>query len=148
MKRLLLLLCVCSAVVAQDISGFWKSVNDDTKKTQCIVAMYEYKGKYYGRIVATCDKNGVIDDTIYKPKGRAPGIVGQPFYAGRDLLWDLKDKGDTYKGKIVDPEKGNVYNAEVWIEIGGNLIVRGELLFFGRNVTWYPTTMADFKNFK
>ncbi len=147
-KKLIPLLIFFSSVSADDIRGIWKSVNEDTDKAQCFVAVYEYQGECYGRIIATCDKNGVIDDTIEKPVGRAPGLPGNPFYAGLDLIWNLKEWGDRYKGRIVDPEKGNVYNAEVWVE-NGNLIVRGQLLFFGRNVTWYPTTKADFpKSFK
>jgi uncharacterized protein (DUF2147 family) len=152
MKRILvafiLMMTCCKVWAADNIAGFWKSINDDTGKAQCIVAMYEYKGKYYGRIVATCDKEGIISDSIYKPVDRAPGVVGNPYYAGLDLLWDLRDKGDKYKGKIVDPEKGGIYTATVWTE-DGNLNVRGQLLIFGKTVTWLPTTKADFpKSFK
>ena len=143
-KKLTALFILLGTVLsANEICGVWKSVNEDTDKAQCYVAVYEYQGKCYGRIIATCNSEGVIDDTIYAPKGRAPGIVGKPYYAGLDLIWDLKDRGERYKGKIVDPERGSIYNAQVWVE-DDNLIVRGELLFFGRNVIWYPTTKADF----
>jgi uncharacterized protein (DUF2147 family) len=152
MKKIaLFLICMmtfCSTVLGDKIAGVWKSMNDDTGKPNCYVAVYPYQGKYYGRIIATCNDDGVIDDTIYAPKGRAPGVVGNPYYAGLDLIWDLTDRGERYKGKIVDPEKGSIYNAEVWVE-EGNLIVRGELLFFGRNVTWLPTHKGEFpKTFK
>jgi uncharacterized protein (DUF2147 family) len=147
-KIVLILIFMMTTLSAQDIRGFWKSINDDTGNAQCIVAIYEYEGKCYGRIIGTCDKNGVIDDSIYKPIGRATGVDGNPFYAGLDLLWDLEDHGSKYKGYIIDPEKGGVYNADVWVE-DGNLIVRGKLLFFGRSVTWLPTTKNDFpKDFK
>jgi uncharacterized protein (DUF2147 family) len=131
-----------------DILGFWKSVDDKTGKPQCIVAVYQYKGISYGRIIGTYNKAGKMDDTIYHPKGRAPGIQGDPFYAGLDLIWDMKNGGVSYKGKIVDPEKGNVYNAELWRD-GPNLVVRGKLLMFGRNQTWLPAMKDDFpKGFK
>lgn len=147
-KALVSFALFCATLAADDICGYWKSINDDTDKTQCIVAIYEYEGKCYGRIIATCDKEGVVDDTIYHPKSRAPGVVGNPFYAGLDLLWNLRDRGERYKGKIIDPQKGGIYNAEVWVD-EGNLIVRGELLIFGKSVTWYPATTADFpKKFK
>jgi len=130
-----------------DISGFWKTVNEEGK-AQCIIGIYEYDGLYYGRIIGTFDDKGVMDDSIYKPKKRAPGCVGEPFYSGLDIIWFLVDAGVKYKGKILDPEKGNIYNSELWIE-NGNLIVRGKLLMFGRNYTWYPAVASDWpKDFK
>ncbi len=143
MKYLVFALLFCSSLLAEKIDGFWKSLNNDTKKPECMVAIYPYKGLYYGRIVATYDKDGKIKETIYDPKERAPGLPGHPYYCGLDLVWDLQDFGSRYKGKVVDPEKGNVYNAEVWIE-NGNLILRGKLMFFGQSRTWVPATDKDF----
>ena len=89
-----------------------------------------------------------MTETIYSPKERAPGVVGHPFYCGLDIIWDLIDNGVSYKGKILDPQKGNVYNSELWIE-NGNLVVRGTLLFLGRNQQWVPALSSDFpKEFK
>ena len=133
--------------MAQDILGFWKTIHEKTGKPQCIVAIYEYQDKYYGRIVSTYDENGVMKETINAPQERAVGIIGKPFYCGLDLIWNLK-KGSKCKGKIVDPKKGNIYRAELWVE-EGNLIVRGKLLCFGRNQTWVPALDSDFPaNFK
>lgn len=147
-----LLRCLCFVVFfqmltgfADEITGFWKSVNDETGKAQCIVAIYEYEDKFYGRIIATFDSDQKLSETIYSPKGRAPGVIGNPFYCGLDIIWDLIDNGISYKGKILDPEKGNVYNSELWVE-KGNLIVRGKLLFLGRNQKWIPAVDADFSN--
>jgi len=137
------LVSFCSALTAQDITGFWRSINDKSGQTQCIVAIYEYQNMYYGRIIGTCDASGKAVDTIYAPTGRAPGISGTPFYAGLDLIWDLRKRGSRYKGKIVDPERGRIYDAKLWVE-DGNLIIRGEFLFFGRNVTWLPALESDF----
>lgn len=138
----------CNQATAEDITGFWKSINEETGKAQCIVAIYEYDDKYYGRIIGTFDDDQKLTETIYAPKERAPGVIGRPFYCGLDIIWDLIDNGISYKGKILDPQKGNVYNSELWIE-KGNLVVRGKLLFFGRNQTWVAASNADFpKGFK
>ena len=127
---------------AEDIDGFWKTVNEDGK-AQCILGIYEYEDIRYGRIIATFDDDGnKIEDSIYNPKKRAPGVVGDPYYCGLDIIWDLVPKGDRYKGKILDPQKGNIYNSELWID-DGDLIVRGKLLFFGRNYRWYEVTKED-----
>lgn len=148
MYRWMLGFIFCVSAVFGGIEGFWKSINETTQQPQCIVAVYEYEGIHYGRIIATFDEQGQMSEDIYQPKERAPGVIGNPYYCGLDIIWGLQSTGSSYKGKILDPQKGNVYNAELWTD-GGNLVVRGKLLFFGRNQTWFPATDADFpKGFK
>ncbi|MDE3045451.1 MAG: DUF2147 domain-containing protein [Verrucomicrobiota bacterium] len=149
MKRLLAcLLCLSSlAFSAEEIGGFWKTVNEEGK-SQCIIAIYEYEGLYYGRIIGSFDSQGKMTDSIYKPVKRAPGIIGNPYYSGLDIIWDLADSGSKFKGKIVDPEHGKVYQSELWIN-DSRLVVRGKLLFFGRSQEWLPASAHDFpKDFK
>ena len=144
----LLFLFLTNAVFgSDDISGFWKTINEQGE-AQCIIAVYDYDDVYYGRIIGSFDEKGVMDDSIYNPKKRAPGVVGEPFYSGLDIIWGLVDTGVKFKGKILDPEKGNVYNSELWID-NGNLVVRGKYLVFGRSQTWLPAANSDFpKGFK
>lgn len=142
MKIFAFFLLFSHALMAADsIEGFWKTVNEDGV-AQCIIAVYEYGGKCYGRIIATYGEDGKIDDSIYTPSKRAPGVVGDPFYSGLDIIWDLLESKWAHKGFILDPEHGKVYKAELWTD-AGNLIVRGKLLMFGRNQTWYPVTKED-----
>lgn len=138
-----------AGVSAQDIQGYWKTINDKTHKPESVIGIYEYQGKYFGKLVATYDDNEKIDDTIDAPKYKAPGVVGDPYYVGLDIIYDIKKDGSKFDGgKIVDPEKGDVYDAELWLD-KGNLIVRGEILFFGENETWLPMKDTDFPaNFK
>ena len=144
MTSLICLLAFSTVVLADDVIGFWKTISDKTGKAESIIAVYQYQGKYYGRIIATFDKNGKVDDSIEAPKDRAPGVVGNPFYSGLDIIWDLKPEGSKYsKGKIMDPEQGKIYNAEMWTN-KGNLVVRGEIWLFGENQTWPPATESDF----
>ncbi|NBO24462.1 MAG: DUF2147 domain-containing protein [Chlamydiae bacterium] len=143
MKQLFLIILISLSAFSEQITGFWKSYNEKTKQPEIMVAIYLYKDKYYGRIVAIYDKSGKIRETIYKPVDRTEGIIGHPYYCGLELIYDLKNKGNVYKGKILDPEKGNLYNAEVWRK-EENLIVRGKLLFFGRNLTWRPVKEEEF----
>ena len=149
MKKLFLILSVCSSLAAKGITGFWKSVDENSGKARCVVAVYKYQKNFYGRIIGTYDEKGVMNDTVYDPEERAPGVPGKPYYCGLDIIWDLDKRGSKYKGKIMDPEKGNVYKAEVWTTDKGDLIVRGKLLMFGRSQTWLHTTAKDFpKGFK
>lgn len=52
-------------------------------------------------------------------------------------------KNGKHKGYVVDPEKGKTYTAKLWKQ-GENLILRGEVLIFGRNVTWPPFPETSF----
>ncbi|MDE3055285.1 MAG: DUF2147 domain-containing protein [Verrucomicrobiota bacterium] len=139
----LLLAVSCFARESTDIDGFWKTVNEEGV-TQCVVAVYSYDGMHYGRIIGSYDENGKFSDTIWAPKKRAPGMEGDPYYSGLDLIWFLVDSGAKCKGKIVDPEHGKIYNAELWVGENGNLVVRGKLLFFGRSQEWLPAGKSDF----
>lgn len=141
---LLYLLLFTSAFCVEDIEGFWKTINEKTGRAESVVAVYEHNGKFYARIIATFDDHGKIDDSIAAPVGRAPGVKGNPYYSGLDIMWNLEKKGNRYSnGRIMDPEKGRVYSAQMWRE-GRHLIVRGEILFFGRNQSWDPALDSDF----
>lgn len=141
-------LCIGGSLFStEDIGGFWKTISEKGK-AQCVIAVYDYEGFYYGKIIGTYNDDGKMDDSIYQPKKRAPGVIGNPFYCGLDIIWWLMDVGVKFKGKILDPEKGDVYSSELWVDNKGNLIVRGKLLIFGRNQEWVPALPSDFpKNF-
>lgn len=137
-------LFVFTTLHAQDVIGFWKTIDDKTGKQESLVAIYEYEGKGYGRIVLTYDDEGNVSDSIEAPRKRAPGVKGNPYYSGLDIIWDMEKKGQKYKdGNILDPLRGKVYDAEMWLE-NGNLIVRGKILFFGKNQQWVRAQDHDF----
>lgn len=144
---LIFIFLACTGFAAQDIVGFWKTVNEDGV-AQSIIAVYDYEGIRYGRIIATFGDDGKVDDSIYKPKKRAPGLEGEPYYSGLDIIWDLQDAGSSYMGTIMDPEKGKTYNAELWVK-NDALKVKGSLFVFSRTQTWFPVTKEDLpKGFK
>lgn len=132
----------------QDITGLWKSRDQHSDKPRALVAIYKYQDKYYGRMLATYDDEGKIQDTIFEKKFKAPGVVGNPPYCGMDFIYnvekeeDNREKYDKYKGKIIDAEKGKVYTAEFWLS-GDDLIVRGEIWIFGKNLPWHKATQED-----
>ncbi len=132
----------------KDITGLWKSRDQHSAKPRSLVAIYKYQDMYYGRMLATYDDNGNIKDSIFEQKGRATGVVGHPPYCGMDFVYNVQkmrySRGNTpkYKGKIIDPEKGRVYNAKLW-RSGNDLILRGELWIFGKNIPWYKASESD-----
>jgi uncharacterized protein (DUF2147 family) len=127
----------------EGITGLWYSTDEKSSQIRCLVAIYPYQGSFYGRMLVTYDDNGNVTDTILEQKDKAPGIVGNPPYCGLDFIYNVKeeetdnDGNPKYKGKIVDPEKGKEYNVELWRD-GEDLIVRGELWIFGKNIRWLP----------
>ena len=71
------LLVSCSAAPPDPnaITGLWKSRPKlDTPRS--LVAFYEYKGKFYGRMLGTYDADGNFNDTILEQKDKATGVVG------------------------------------------------------------------------
>jgi uncharacterized protein (DUF2147 family) len=127
----------------QGITGLWKSRDQHSDKPRALVVIYKYQGTYYGRILATYDDEGNIKDTILEKKEKAPGVVGNPPYCGMDFIYNVEESdGDEYKGKIIDPEKGKVYDARLWIS-GDDLIVRGQLWIFGKSIPWPKASKQD-----
>ncbi len=126
----------------EGITGLWYSTDQKSSAVRCLVAIYNYQGMYYGRILVTYDGKGNATDTILDQKDRAPGIVGNPPYCGLDFIYNVKETNTNedgnlkYKGKIVDPEKGKEYTVQLWLD-GNDLIVRGELWIFGKNIRWF-----------
>jgi uncharacterized protein (DUF2147 family) len=144
---LILFSCSTSSEPETGITGLWKSRDQNSDQPRALVAVYKYQDKYYGRMLATYDDDGKIKDSIIEKKERAPGVEGNPPYCGMDFIYDVKEEGsseenDKYKGKIIDPEKGKVYDAELWLS-GDDLIVRGELWIFGKNIPWPRASKED-----
>ncbi len=139
---LLTMLIFCCALNAQNVEGFWKRASAKTGNTQCVISIYKYQDKYYGRIIGTFDADGKMKENLYAPEDRAEKVSGSPYYCGMDLLWDLQESGSKYRGKIIDPRSGKIYDAVIWNK-DGNLIVRGELFFLGKNEVWYPLEDGD-----
>lgn len=134
MKKVLLLgmMSLSLSAMAEGVIGFWKTIDDETNEPKSIVQVYENDGKVYGRVVELLQNPGA--------KAKLPGA---PAIKGLDIIWDLKKDGDKYKGgEVLDPQKGKVYDAQMWVE-GGKLILRGSLFGIGRKQTWLPA--KDFK---
>jgi len=138
-----LLLISHSLFSHDEISGLWKFNHDKTDKPKLMVAVYPYQEKYYARILAIYDKNGQLQETLNAPKEKTTKLLNHPYYCGLDFIYDLKSSGKGYFGKILDASKGKEYNAEIWLD-KNNLVVRGKLFLFGKNIICYRAVDADF----
>ena len=135
-KFLTILACLIlsSNVCAKDdITGFWTTVDDETGDKKSVVQIYEYNGKYYGRVV-----------NLYNNKDAVAQLPQSPKIMGLDIIWNLSEDGNKYTGgHILDPKKGKVYGCEIWRD-KDKLIVRGKIAFLGRNQIWLKNT--EFKD--
>ena len=147
MKRLIsfvsmLLFAAAGLSSAESVIGLWRGVDENTGESTMFTYIYEYRGKLYGRMVVTFDE-GIMKDQINKPGDKAELWVGDPPYAGMDIIWEMEDRGRRWKkGSICDPKEGKLYASEMWRD-GDNLIVRGKIGPFGRNQTWPPVRTRD-----
>ncbi len=131
--RVVLALMLMSALVqaAEDISGVWRTVDDETNEPKSLVQIYKHQDKYFGRVIK-----------LFKnPDATAKDIKGSPKILGLDVIWNMAEDGKEFSGgKILDPKKGKIYSCVIWKKEDGNLNVRGKIGPFGRSQTWFPTT--------
>ncbi len=124
---------------AQDIVGYWKTIDDETHKPKSIVYIYKAKdGKYYGKIV----KLFRGPDEEQNPKcDKCPGDRKNKPVIGMVILTKLEKVGNNMwdHGRILDPGNGKIYDCKMWIE-NGNLQVRGYIgwSLIGRSQIWLP----------
>lgn len=135
------------AVDFSNVKGYWIIPDDDTGKPESVAYFYENEGKYYARMVLLYDdKTGEVSETIANPKELAKGIKGSPKLLGLDFIFNLSPNTDNSRlaGKVIDPDNGMVFDCEVWVDKkDGNLVVRGELLMFGKNEYWKAISQKD-----
>jgi len=127
----LLLAFVALPALAAEVTGQWKTIDDESGEAKSIVEIYERDGRYFGK----------VEDLLLKPDDtrceKCEGErKGQPI-VGMEIITDMKKNGDEYSGgEILDPETGKVYRAKFWLENDDTLKVRGYVGFLYRTQTW------------
>ena len=146
---LLFALCGTAAFAALPLTGFYQTIDDETKSPKSIVGLYQCGDNLCGRIVALYDpETGKISETLNNPVRVADKVESRPKMAGLDIIWNMKwyAKDNEYSGgKIMDPKKGSVYSAVIWADKNdaSKLNVRGKLGPFGRTQTWNVMPVSD-----
>lgn len=121
----------------EDITGLWKSIDDETGNPKSVVNIYLEDGKLYGDIVKLfrkpdedqdpiCDKCDE-DDLRYNEKIKGMTIITDMEFQDGDNEWE--------DGEIMDPKKGKIYDCKLWVE-DGKLQVRGYVWLFHRTQEW------------
>lgn len=119
------------------VTGYWKTIDDETGKVRSIMHIWDSRGVIYGRI-----------EKIFKQPGdtgicsKCPGRFRDKPILGLVILWGLEETGHNVwsGGQILDPHSGNVYSVTLTLsEDGKTLKVRGYIgmSLFGRTQYWY-----------
>jgi len=145
MKRLFILttslifLLLTNLLFAQheDITGLWKTIDDETGRVKSVVKIYIKDGKLYGDVVKLFrlpdeDPDPVCDKCDDDDPRKDQKVLGMTVIT--DMEYD-EDDNEWEDGEILDPKKGKVYDCKLWLE-DGKLQVRGYIMFFYRTQEW------------
>lgn len=131
----ILFVAVAGVFSAQaQVTGKWKTIDDETGKAKSIVEIYETNGKLYGKITEILNpakKNSKCDKCDGADKGKP--IEGLVIIKGL-----TKDGNEWTDGDILDPTKGKLYSCTLKLEGKDKLKVRGYMgvSLLGRTQTW------------
>lgn len=134
-------LLACSPLVAQTVTGAWKTIDDRTGNPKAVVNIYEEEGRLYGNV------KEILEDGREKELCTAcDGSRKNKPIVGMRILDNLKRSGEHRweggKKSLFDPEQGRYFRVKIWVdpERPNELKVRGYLLFIYRTQTWVRVT--------
>jgi uncharacterized protein (DUF2147 family) len=131
-----------SASAASELTGVWRSIDDNTGNPKSIIRIDRTTdGNYAGTVVKVLAEPGEKPEVTCHDCP-AP-FTGKPI-EGMNILWGLKadqTDHDLYAGgKVLDPLSGHTYSAKITLDPSGKkLVLRGFLGFslLGRSQVWY-----------
>jgi len=136
-STLILSLLLTFQIQAQDVTGVWKTIDDDGETIKSHVEIFEKSGKYYGKVIKLFRE----PDEEQNPKCLdCKGDKKDQPILGMEIVWDLVKKDQYWQdGKIMDPENGKDYKCFMELIEPDKLKVRGYMGFslIGRTQYWY-----------
>ncbi len=132
----LALLFTTLSTFAASPEGVWKTIDDATGEARSYVTISTNdNGSFSGKISKILDP-AKQESVCVKCEGERKGQKIE----GMTILWGMEKQGNKYDdGKIIDPESGKIYSANMkLLENGNKLEVRGYIGFslIGRSQTW------------
>ncbi len=120
--------------VNAQVTGKWKTIDDETGQAKSIVEIYEQNGKIYGKVIEILNpakKNAKC--TKCKGDDKDKPIDGLVIIKGL-----TKDGNEYTDGDILDPNKGKLYSCTIKLDGNDKLNVRGYVGFslLGRTQVW------------
>ncbi|SCY09911.1 hypothetical protein SAMN05192588_1144 [Nonlabens sp. Hel1_33_55] len=138
MKNIVIvLLCFFAFAKAnsQDVTGTWKTIDDESGEVKSHMQIFKKGDSYYGKVLKVLSKDAPANPKCVSCEG---ALKDQPI-EGMVIMKGLKKKGKMYKdGTIIDPENGKEYDCKIWLNEDNPdlLMVRGYILFLYRTQTW------------
>ncbi|MGK7392764.1 MAG: DUF2147 domain-containing protein [Candidatus Cyclobacteriaceae bacterium M2_1C_046] len=132
-----LIFCLFSTAVAAqgNITGKWKTIDDETGEAKSVVEIYEKDGKYYGKIIKLYRKPGEDPDPLCVECPKDDPRYNEKII-GMEIMKDLVKDGNEYvNGTVLKPDEGTIYRCKVWLE-DNKLMVRGYWGFLYRTQQW------------
>jgi len=124
-------------IQAQDVTGVWKTIDDDGETVKSHLEIFEKDGKYFGKVIKLFRE----PDEEQNPKCLdCKGDKKDQPILGMEIVWDLVKKDQYWQdGKIMDPENGKDYKCFMELIEPDKLKVRGYMGFslLGRTQYWY-----------
>lgn len=117
--------------VHAEISGLWRTVDDETGQARSIIEIYQDGDRYHGKVREILDPKAATVCKVCEGDQKNAPIVGMVVMADMQL-----EQGQFVGGTIFDPAKAKLYRCKLWLE-NGELKVRGYLGFLYRTQTWY-----------
>jgi uncharacterized protein (DUF2147 family) len=126
-------------VLANDLSGTWKTIDDKTGSAKAILEMrQESNGTYTAKIIKVTLRPG------YTPREtcvNCPAPYTDKPILGLDILTGLKSSGENQfvNAKVLDPLNGKIYSGKAKLSPNGKrLTLRGYVgvSALGRSQTW------------
>lgn len=138
MKKVkLLFLFIAFAFIANaQVTGEWKTIDDETGKAKSIVKIFQKDGKVYGKITKLLNtKKSDPLCTACTGHRKDKKIVGMIIMTG------LTKDGNEWEGDdaLLDPKNGKIYDCKVWVDESDKdkLNVRGYIGFLFRTQVWH-----------
>ena len=133
----LALLMLYGTAFSQEITGFWKTIDDNSGDTKSVVHVYKNpNGEIQGKVVKLFRKPNEEQDPVCVECPKDDHRHGKKV-KGMVIMSGMKKDGDICSGgEIMDPENGNSYRCKIWLDGAEELKVRGYLGPFFRTQTW------------
>ncbi len=132
----LFLFFLVNSLMAQNVVGTWKTIDDETGKPKSLVELSIKDGKLFGKVIKLYREAGEDPDPICdlcEDDRKDVKVLGM------EIVRDMEKDNDEWEdGTICDPKNGKVYDCKLWIdeENPNKLNVRGYIAFFYRTQYW------------